>query len=710
MVDNNKKSKREQSSKVKVQKVAQQSRNILLQFKNSVGIKLFGIIFVSILLCVLVIGITAYSQAKNLIERNVSDASLQTIKQLSDNMDIAFKNFEDLSLQILMDKELSSAMDTLFRETDDYTKFQATRLLGDKLNDYTLSNGTISSAALIPLKGGPIATSGSSSLANASKILELPWFKEAVERQGRSYWVEPQSTGILNADNGQSIALARVIKGVSGTGANPHMLILEIPIERITERYSDVNLGENSIISVVNSTGQYVAHEDKTVLGQEASVESDLFAEEELVRSETLKNRDGQSVLTIFKSFDTIPHWKLFATIPVSVLVEDAKVIATATWITAIFAAILAVLIGYVVIRTIARPLVQLCELMLKGSKGDLTVRATDTKRQDEIGQLGNSFNVMMTQISSLAIQTTRSAADVLHTASELSDSSRKTAIAAQEIAAATEQIANGATSLATEAEQGSDMTSTMNEQMQSVLDANRVMVQSAVQVEQASEQGTSYMGMVMEKTGKTEEMTRSMVEKVKALQESTGSIVKILDVLTSIMQQTNILSLNAAIEATRAGAAGRGFMVVADEIRQLADQSRQSIGVVAQITETIQQEIDETVNVLSDAYPLFQEQISSVKEANQIFLSVQGQMGQFVERLETATGSIGELDKAQRVLSDAMTNVSAVAQQSSATAEEVASLSHEQLGISENLVQLSTKLDAVSHGLKDVLQQFKIE
>ncbi|MDQ8733569.1 hypothetical protein [Paenibacillus sp. LHD-38] len=112
---------------------------------------------------------------------------------------------------------------------------------------------------------------------------------------------------------------------------------------------------------------------------------------------------------------------------------------------------------------------------------------------------------------------------------------------------------------------------------------------------------------------------------------------------------------------------------------------------------------------MLSNAYPLFQEQIGSVKEANQIFLSVQGQMGQFAEKLEHVTASISQLDQSQGVLADAMTNVSAVAEESSATSEEVASLSTEQLSISEGLVRLSEKLDAVSRDLKASLSQFQI-
>jgi methyl-accepting chemotaxis protein len=375
-----------------------------------------------------------------------------------------------------------------------------------------------------------------------------------------------------------------------------------------------------------------------------------------------------------------------------------------------LIAGVIATAIGYLVVRSIAQPLVTLRNLMVEGSKGNLTVRSNLKNRSDEIGELSESFNEMMAQISELAKQTALSAAEVLHTATDLTDASRKTAISAKEIAVATEEIANGATSLAVEAERGSDITGHMNDQMKNVIEANGQMAGSAVAVEKASEQGTVYMSQLIQKTGMTEEMTRSMVEKVDALKDSTGSIVKILDVLNNLTKQTNILSLNATIEAARAGAAGKGFMVVADEIRKLADQSRQSIDVVGQITAKIQGEIEETVQVLSEAYPLFHEQIASVREANQIFLTVRGQMGQFVEKLELATNSINELNQSQTVLSDAMTSVSAVAEEASATSEEVASLSSEQLGISEGLVVLSEKLDAVSKGLQESLSRFKVE
>ncbi|MNI34003.1 Methyl-accepting chemotaxis protein McpC [compost metagenome] len=379
------------------------------------------------------------------------------------------------------------------------------------------------------------------------------------------------------------------------------------------------------------------------------------------------------------------------------------------TLIVALIAAVIAVLVGWFVARMIGQPLIHLRNLMQQGAQGKLTVRANYNSK-DEIGQLGQSFDVMMKQITNLVLQTSHSAKEVLETATELTHSSKTTATAAREIAVATDEISNGAAGLATESEKGNELTYHISEQMKQVIEANLEMGTAAADVQSSSEQGIHYMTELIGKTNLTEEMMRSMVEKVDRLKDSTNSIRKILDVLNNISKQTNILSLNATIEAARAGAAGKGFMVVADEIRKLADQSKQSIEIVGQITETIRLEISETVKVLSQATPIFQEQIQSVKEADAIFKQVTTHMGGFILQLSTVSDSISTLEQSQVILSDAMTNVSAVAEESLATSEEVASLSSEQLSISDGLVKLSDKLGQLSNSLQVTLSQFEVE
>jgi methyl-accepting chemotaxis protein len=392
----------------------------------------------------------------------------------------------------------------------------------------------------------------------------------------------------------------------------------------------------------------------------------------------------------------------------VDALVADAQRIWTFTIVIALVAALLAVVIGFFLARMIGRPLAELSSLMKEGENGNLKVR-TSISRRDEIGQLGNSFNQMMDKITLLVRQTNDSAREVLEKAAELLEASKKTALSAKEISVATEEIAEGASTLATEAERGNDLTNHIGVQMRAVVDANIAMGRSAADVRKASDQGIAYMANLITKTSSTEEMTRSMAEKVNRLKESTSSIRKILDMLNDIARQTNILSLNATIEAARAGAAGKGFMVVADEIRKLADQSRQSIDVVGRITETIQAGIEEAVQALSEAYPLFKEQIDSVREADLIFQNVQSHMESFIRQLDGVTESIQQLEQSQKALSEAMGNVSAVSQESSATSEEVASLTSEQLSVSQSLVALAERLEALSNNLRESLSKFTV-
>ncbi|WP_240647669.1 methyl-accepting chemotaxis protein [Paenibacillus nanensis] len=675
---------------------------------KSVGMKLFIAIFVSILACVLTVGLLAYNEAKSMVEKKVSDASLQTVNQVTGNLDIIFKTYEDITLQLLVDKDFHELVSRIDESGDDYARFEATSELSEKMQAITLGNDTIEGLALLPLKENlPPIVSGGAQMSRIETLKDAGWYQQTIDLNGKVNWIVPQAEGMAVDGDSSTIGVARLLKDSISSNAG-YLLLLEIESASIANRYKDVNLGENSELSIIDQQGNYITANDAALIGQPSRVALPTEGEKASSGDEKTTTTDGVEVLAVYKTFESM-DWRLLGTIPVEALVKDAQSIRNLTWITAIAAGIIAILIGFVVIMTIARPLVKICALMMEGARGNLTVRSS-IKRKDEIGTLSVSFNGMMEQITELAMQTTQSAQQVLLTASDLTEASRKTSASAKEIAVATEEIANGATSLAVEAEKGNELTAHINEQMKQVMEANSEMVASASKVEKASEQGTTYMNGLILKTGMTEEMTRSMVEKVDSLKESTGSIVKILDVLNSLTKQTNILSLNATIEAARAGNAGKGFMVVADEIRKLADQSRQSIDVVGQITEKIRSEIDETVNVLSDAYPLFQEQIQSVKEANEIFLSVQEQMGQFAERLEGVTSSIGRLDESQSVLAEAMTNVSAVAEEASATSEEVASLSSEQLSISDNLVGLSEKLDAVSRGLSESLSRFKIE
>ncbi|PWV88402.1 methyl-accepting chemotaxis protein [Paenibacillus cellulosilyticus] len=677
--------------------------------RRSVGAKLFLFIFVSILACVLVVGTLAYNKSKSIIRENAADSNYQTIQQAAGKLKLLFDNYETLTLQVMVDTAIQEQL-SIIRDDSlaQFDRFQATTKVNSLLQKYILSNSSIANGYLIPLQAG--AYSLGSSAFDQELAEKSDWYQTVKESQGQSYWIETKVEGVAGTSAEPTLGVSRLLKS-SVTSEPIFVLVFEIKLSAIQDALGEISLGDGSIVSIVDTKNRYVMYPGddanaKAKLGTEADVALPAFVVDgDNGGSLEVNDTEGTSVIAAYSEVNSA-GWRIVGKTPINELVSDANAIFVLTFIVTAAAAVAAIVICYFMIRMFANPLVQLRNLMNEGERGNLSVRL-HLNRKDEIGQLTDSFNRMMTEITSLVDQTSGTADEVLATASVLTEASRKTAVSAKEIAVATEEIAGGATSLAIEAERGSDLTTTISTQMQNLLSNNQSMEASATTVQQASEQGTSYMNVLIEKTGLTEQMTRSMVEKVDRLKDSTSSIRKILDVLNNLTKQTNILSLNATIEAARAGVAGKGFMVVADEIRKLADQSRHSIDVVAQITDTIQREIDETVEVLTEAHPIFQEQVSSVKETNQIFMAVQSHMSQFSDSLGSVTEAIGKLDESQSVLSDAMTSVSAVAEQSSATSQEVASLSNEQLSVSEELVKLSNRLEDASNKLQQSLSRF---
>lgn len=216
-------------------------------------------------------------------------------------------------------------------------------------------------------------------------------------------------------------------------------------------------------------------------------------------------------------------------------------------------------------------------------------------------------------------------------------------------------------------------------------------------------------MKLLVEQSESTVEMFDRIQENSSKLRESTHLIRSILSPMIAVNKQTNILALNATIEAVRAGAAGRGFIVIADEIRQLANQSNESIQSVSKITEEIGLHIENTVKDINEAAPKFREQISSVRESSTIFASVKEEMEHFMVHISESSASIHELIAFQRQLGESMASVSSIVQQTTASTEEVASMSSQQFTVSEELVALSQKLESLAADLKQSMVSFQV-
>ncbi|WFB59526.1 methyl-accepting chemotaxis protein [Paenibacillus sp. BR1-192] len=399
--------------------------------------------------------------------------------------------------------------------------------------------------------------------------------------------------------------------------------------------------------------------------------------------------------------------WHMVGFAPVSDFVQATDKLLAVTLAVIVAAILVAVLIGYYMMRTVGRPLNQMCSLMEEGEQGNLRVR-TEFRRADEIGRLGQSFNRMMGQISALVDQTNASAKEVLVTAEELAEASRGTSLTAGEIAAAMEQIAQGSGSLAMEAERENQLAENIGVRMSKVSDTNQVIAAAADRVLRVTGEGAQHMDSLVEKSTRINQVNRAIVQNAEKLKDNTASIHKILELMSEITHQTNVLSINATIEAARAGAAGSGFMVVANEVRSLADRSKESIQTVGAMILDIRREVQGSVDALTSASPLFDEQLHSVQEAQGVFDNVRHEMDALLTEISESTHAVEVLIDSQLALTDSISEASSIVQETSAATEEVASMSSEQFKVSEKLVGLSSRLEELSEGLRKSLVMFR--
>ncbi|WP_169834320.1 methyl-accepting chemotaxis protein [Paenibacillus donghaensis] len=681
-----------------------QKTYIRLHPAKSIGVRLFLLFFISTMVLVLSLGYTSYSVARETIEDNALAANQQTVIQTAEKLDIELLRYEDRLDQLLASRELHEVLqaDAAGGVAAGTGAGAGSEKLTSELERWLSAGEGVQAVMLIPAAADqPVLAAGSVDTAFGEGARASAWYKQLVGK--------PQAVWITGAAGDGGAGVIRLAKSSTDeTGGPGYVVVSDIPVQELEDQLRKVNLGPASYMQLVTGQDELIASSQEQETDAYLQLGGTLF--EGLSESSgSLPTQDerGKSILAVYGTLDS-SSWKLLGVVPAENLSQDAVRILRTTYLVVGAAALVAILIGFLMVRMVSRPLNRLGDLMSQGAEGKLGVRTKVTSR-DEIGRLSSSFNLMMERISELVTHTNETAREVLGYADELGSASRKTAAAAKDIASATEEIAGGAGGLALEADRGNELTRQISAQISAVAANAHEMDNTARSVGVLSGKGVSRLSELQSRTGNTGELTNRLVEKVNELKETASSVIQVLEVMKSITQQTNILSLNASIEAARAGEAGQGFKVVADEIRQLANQSKSSIAMVGEITDKIMNDMNETVFALAEVAPLFHEQMDSVKNTSEIFVTVQAQMEQFITRLDSVTYSIDGLGQSQRVLSETIGNVSSFAEESSAASEEVASLSGEQQSVSDHLVGLSAKLERASSQLKDRLSKFSL-
>ncbi len=686
---------------------------------RSVGVKLFLIFLGSIVAFVSAVGIFAYDASKTLIKEEVGAFSTIATIETADKLKNVYQSYEKFLLRLMVEQQFKDGYKAYLEEEDPIEKATLLQDFNKLLQTASNTDKYIKSVKVIEPEGVMLTSIGSvlmdsKELVGSEKArprdhnvdyTEIEWFNRTIEKNGDVHWIPTEPKGMVDdGANVPTFGLARVVKDTV-TGESQYILLLEVNYNAIKDQLNTLINNEGTVTYVVNSENRVIYSADMEQVSQTSPLEYPVIEGAQNGSHEAVEGNE-ELLVSYARSYEA-NDWVVVTAVPVKQLTSNADVILRVLIIALIVATVVALLIGIYMMYSIGRPLKKIRALMAKGEEGDLSVRSS-MKRKDEIGQLGTSFNNMMEQITNLVQQVQTSVQQVKANASDVNTLSQENASIAKEVASSMEEIARGSSELAGQADDGYESAGVIKVEMDNAMDANRRMGRTADQVVEISTKGVDYMGELVGVTQESEHKSQVMFDKMDTLRVSIGSIREILNLMDNITKQTNILSLNASIEAARAGESGKGFMVVANEIRTLADRSRESIAIVGDIAEKIEQEANETIQVIEDVKPLYEQQLRSVVQTDGIFKEVQSEMRRFIDQLEEATTSIEQLSTSQQKITESITGVSAVAEQASATTQEVASLTAQQLQGNAALLELSETLRGLSDSVEEALNKFR--
>ncbi|RTE85971.1 MULTISPECIES: methyl-accepting chemotaxis protein [Gammaproteobacteria] len=353
------------------------------------------------------------------------------------------------------------------------------------------------------------------------------------------------------------------------------------------------------------------------------------------------------------------------------------------TWfiIASVLALLVSLTVAMVVFRSVQKPLDDIGDVMTRVVKeSDLNLRAP-VRGKNEISLLAHRFNGMLENFEEIIISVKGATDHLASSSEELSSVSEEVSTIARDQEAQTTQIATAITEMAAAIE---EVANSAQSAMQSTEDADR--------------QAKIGRGKIDENMASMDTLSETILgssERLKILDERTEEIAKVMDVIQGIAEQTNLLALNAAIEAARAGEQGRGFAVVADEVRNLAQNTKQSTETIQDTTDRLRRGAQEAVEAMNVSSDQASESVNLSKDTGVAFRKVTDSVEQVVEvnvQISTAT------EEQSSVANDVTRSVNELSESISEVvtgANECASASHD--------------LSKLAQDLKSQVQQFKV-
>ncbi|MEW8957312.1 methyl-accepting chemotaxis protein [Clostridium sp.] len=521
-------------------------------------------------------------------------------------------------------------------------------------------------------------------------------------------------------DNNKLIfSIATPIKD-KNSGEITGALIAVRDAEDFSNILSNITIGETGEAFMVDEAGTVVAHKNSDYIGKYNAIElskidSKLEEFSKIVQN-MIKGSLGTDTYNLngeekFISYSPVGNtgWSSAITIDENEVLKEVKVIRNYIIILSFICVILSIILILIQVRKIANIIKTAVEHLNIMAKGDMSKDIPNAllERKDEFGFMAKAMDRTQDSIREIVKNIKESSLTIDSYSENLASLSTEMSSSSDTVATSVQEVARGAETQATDISYIVEILNDFNGQIEQVISSIKNVEEEADKIEGLSNGSNSEMKKVMVSVENVNYSFKELSNKIHNVEDDINKIHEITDVINGIAEKTNLLALNAAIEAARAGEVGRGFAVVSDEIRKLADQSRVSAKNINNLVDSVFKE----TNIMVDTTSLVQKELGNQKEtinvAVESFDKIIGEVSIMKPKIQNTVYVTGKIEESKNIILNKIQDSAAVSQEVSASAEEIAAISEEMNASSEEVANAAQDLTFMTKSMKEDTDRF---
>ena len=660
-----------------------------------------------------VVGVSAYNKASDGMTEKFKETSIETIKMMREYLDMTNSFIKSEGMKYGASDNISDYSSGKYVFADVTKHAELSKNIQSEITAAQVTNSFIQDIHIITPKGINIL---STHVTGKDGIYDEYMEEMVGEDKNYASWIDVHN--ILDAhlkQTDEEYILSYQLQHYSGNA----MIVVDVKEEPIRSILNEINLGNGSIVGMVTAQGKEIICENK--IGNEQGKVEDgekvffgkdfyetVYSGEEVKEDAILVDYMGEEYMFIYsKSEDT--GICVCALVPMNTVIGQAEEIRMVTIQMVVIACLIAGIVGVAIASGIQRNMKRISKKLSDVANGNLT-GVVSVKGKDEFQNLAGAATNMIKNTRNLVGKVNMTAVQLEESSLEVSSVSDVIKDYSAHIMQAIDEISVGMEKQAEDAEECVVRMDALSEEMREV---NKIVERVGILVgntEMMILQGMEIVQLLNERAEETTNITMTVGSSIEKLQEESATINGFVDTITSISTQTNLLSLNASIEAARAGTAGRGFAVVAGEISKLADESAKAADNIKKKVELISEQTLISVNNASQAEKMVALQTEAVMQVINVFDDIRDSMKILLDGLKDVITSTRKADVEKNNTLTAVENISAIIEEAAAGSEVVHGVVEELVHNVEKLNHTSDVLSINMQALKNEIESFITE